>query len=737
MPRVPTYDSQVGVERPRSLDLDKSGIRAIEAGTNQLARGVDTLISSYLQQEEKKKKEQKILQGRDDRNWALDRSSEFRLESIKDLEESKEASKMGAAGFTETQLEKFEKRARAYLQIAPNDQARDLLDNEIRQWNPNYLSQTLGFEIAEKQRFRKQSHIDSAINESNEIALDPSSVSAYVRLVPKRVQAIEEDNINPGDKYRILGDIRRHFSKSLVMADSVRDPVETLKKIDDGFYSKLPHWNLHGDEMIAVRNHVANMSERQNREQYESIRNSVEDYIASVPILVGRMMTTPAEGKPGGAKVEISDPATQLGIPKEVLKKAYGAQYLKMVERWDTAVRASVLLRGIRETPAEKLMENFRTANEALRTGKDPLTGDPVDYSSTVRILEVYGKAIEKEITARSQDPGGLAKSNLQDLNPQFFSGLSPYEQAKQVVEYQTRNYGTRPEDTNPLAKSEAKAIVDTFKEGSVDKIQGLNQSLKAWYIRTEPDGRQDLSLYRGVMKQLAKEGLPKGMMFLDFMSLTPYGRFYLEGQRTSSEQALIEGISGGQETARIIRNGLKESSQFQAFLNIITIANGTKGVEYASEFRNGVERTLFLMARGPQSQKPRSMVEDFSRAVITDQLTSFGTYFVPKFDLSTNRHLNPDKIQVALESIARNWVVDLSGKKFDPNVAGARDASNLVWIMSSSGDGVIRAAKLGNSNIYQPLEDSQGKQWEIKFRDAQDLALVGTGRRVFGTVKR
>jgi hypothetical protein len=181
--------------------------------------------------------------------------------------------------------------------------------------------------------------------------------------------------------------------------------------------------------------------------------------------------------------------------------------------------------------------------------------------------------------------------------------------------------------------------------------------------------------------------------------------------------------------------------------LNVVSVQNGKTGGIYAGELRDGVQKTLFLMARGAESQNAPQMVRTFTEEVIRKNMEVYDTYYIPRVDVATGRPLNPDIIQGALKTLGTTWVKDVTGAKFTPYSWGGtglrqepfqemvKDATNLVWVMSPDGDGVRRAVKLPNVNVYELILDKDKNPYEVKFRDVLDLSRYE--RFGHGKVKR
>ena len=721
--KIETYDSRV---LPDAVQHPTGPIESgLSQGTAALNQGLDQLGHAATRLAIRKQEE-------DDHLWSMNAMSSFRQNKLVQLEDAKNQAPEGADGFTKVQNDAFENDMRIMLDSAPTKRARQLAEMQAREFQQTYFAHSLQFESAERQRNRFQQHLDGSKSESNEIDMAANPMDAYMQLVPARLKLIAGSGEDPSTRQKIADAVSNHFSKTIVLAEARRDPATALAKIDDGTYSKLPGWNLYGDQLEMLRRGVEARVNHKDAGESQAIRDSINNWLESVKRAefdptTGRM-TPPPEFPYDDARVE----------------KALGPVAFK---NWKEKQRVIPIVMEIGAKIPLSTPEEISNSRKKFKADVDSGRISAELGNAAESTLDDIIRAVTKE---RAENPASAAARAAAGLFGEHYTSATLADQMNARVMVQKSVFKMQDHEVRLMSKEELKSTVIKLKDMAPDQVQAylrelpeqINESVKAarfQQVAHEMFNPEKLSAQ--YMAELFQHGgLNKEYLWVNFSSSQHYGNTLLSAIR-AKEADLAKSLP--KEQVVDLHKQVEANETLAQFTRIISASAGPDGAEYIGSLQSLVSKAAMMAMNDPNKPQVKNVVDAIVKDVIDDQISLNGTYYVPKVDPLTHRSLDHKRIDAQLKTVGDNWT-KADGSRFEPVVNTRKTAlqgspmhkdgylnprdGTYVWLSNSDGSGVYRAVRLMGSaqgdqpGNYQAVTDNKGQRYEILFKDLESM---------------
>ena len=744
--KVETYNSNVSIDaspqqgmNPRAIG--DGGMSALAQGLGHIAQAGHAMDMRQKQIMDRQNEEEAHL-------WALNTMSDLRQKMLTQFEEAKNGTPDGADGFAGQQNKLYEETLQNLLKEAPNPRAKVLFETKGREFQSTFFAHALGYESNEKQRAKLQSVVDGAKLESNEIDQAANPTQVYLGLVPSRLEFISNMREDPATRAKMRDGITSHYSRTLVLAEARRDPEGTLAKIDDGTFSKLPGWNLYGDQLETLRRGVETRINSLDRSKSSVIKDAITEWKSQL-----LRQEVDASGNIAVTKLPFSDAEVEKALGPVAYKHWKEEEaVLPVAQKYGTGmVRNS-------EVYAQTVIGKVR---EDIASGKLSATlGNQVeDY------LVKQAQLISKQ---RQDDAAGAADETARKIFGDDYTNGNRADQLLLREAAQIATFGLPAHRVRLLTNSEVKTLATDLSGMSLDQAQNYMRSMAE---QLQPSGRLMVNvigkdgsntdakrLSTQIMEELFSYGkLDKGFMFMNFTADTKYGNYFAKAMRVKNDEELTTGLP--QSLVREIKTKIDEHPELKNFSRVMRMSAGTEGAGYASVLETLVRRTAYMTAGDASGPDASSLVDSIVKNVISDQVTVNNTYYVPKQDHLTGRTLDADKVDAQLKKIGDAWLGS-NGQRFVPNITSANpilqrtpnfrnsvenaDPSSYVWLSLSDGTGVYRAVQVrGSAGVntpgnYQAVLDSNNQRYEVRFKDLEELTglIKNPARQSSGRIK-
>jgi hypothetical protein len=165
MPKIPIYESSANIP---------SGISGFQPSGNpfgEFGKGVEQFGNAQIAKEE-----------RDATTYVTENFSKFQLEqaqAFQDMSQSYE----DIDTFTDGYLKQFQEGANAYLESAPNEQAKELFAARAGTAQATFGQQAIKFQVGERERLQLKSLDESLNNYSQLVRQDPSMLNTVLAQI--------------------------------------------------------------------------------------------------------------------------------------------------------------------------------------------------------------------------------------------------------------------------------------------------------------------------------------------------------------------------------------------------------------------------------------------------------------------------------------------------------------------------------------------------------------------------
>lgn len=731
--KVETYNSSVLPDAtPRQSGPIEMGLGQGQAA---LAQGLEQLGHASTRLAIRKQEE-------DDHLWSMNAVSAFRQQHLKQFEEAKNAAPDGADGFTEQQNNYFEGNLKTMLDTAPTKRARQLAEVQAREFQQSYFAHSLQFESAERQRNRFQLQVDGAKLESNEIDMAANPLDSYMQVVPARLKLIAGSGEDPATRQKIADAVSNHFSKTLVLADARRDPAGTLAKIDDGTYSKLPGWNLYGDQLDMLRRGVEARANHKDVGESAAIRDAINEHIERVKR---------AEFDPNTGRMT---PVPEFPFSDERVEKALGPVAYK---NWKEKQR---VLPIVMEIGAKIPLASDTEIQSYRRKLKTDIDSGKISAELGNAAESTLDDIIKHTMKERREDPALAAQRTAAGIFGESYTNATHADQLNARVMVQKSVFGLKDHEVRLLGKEELKSTVRKLQDMQPDEVQAylrdlptqINESLKAATFKQVAhemfNPEKMSSLYMAELFQHG--GLNKEYMWVNFSSSQHYGNTLLKA--ISAKDAELA-KSMPKEQVVDLHKQVETNETLNQFTRIIAASGGTS---FIGSLQSLVTKAAMISMNDPSKPQVKNVIDAIVHDIVDDQISLNGTYYVPKSDPLTHRPLDHKAIDVQLKTMGDTWTKS-DGTRFQPVINTRKESlqgsqthidgslnprdGTYVWLSNSDGSGVYRAVRMMGSaqadqpGVYTPVLDSKGQRYELLFKDLS--AAVGYAKANESAPKR
>lgn len=708
MPRIENYTRKVS---PIS-GVGGQVAPANTSGVTDFAQEVSAGINEGLRRKE-------ALEKSDGDLWAINTMADFRANQEERFDNAKFNidPKSDAQGFARGQNQAFEDDLKVYLETAPSSYAKKAFEVAARNYQQRFFSEAMGTEASARASYRERSIQEAAVKESNSILNSISPVDTYKDIATARVLSIQGANLSPDKKNALTNLATNHFSETLVRADAAVDPKLAINRIDSGYYAKLPHWNIHGDDMAKLRASVAQMSGVRSTSLRPQINQAFDD-AASRAWLQAQQ----------GQVIEVTLPFDEETMKESLGKEAYKQKTNALV----ATLRAADKIYDLAHQPIETTVQQIRKWESDVTGAK----AGSIDVGAESQAIAQAKRALSEEAVLRAKDPAGAAEREASRLyGVGVWDKMSETDRINARLAIQQGMFGIHASKVQPLPQSQVDSMVANFNSLPPDEVQMQIAILARQF--SEPGSHRPNAVFTQVMGQLMNSGLPKGYAFSELFNGTPYGNAYMQALRVKSSDSIAQGLDSSK--INDLRKGFSEHPLLRKFAAAASAATGEKSAEYVSAMMNEFMKVGIMSIRSAPSSTAPEIVAAIVKSTIGAKYSVQDTYYIPHVNDNGTRN-DPVKVVQRLERIAAERVMDDSGAKFTPDNLSEADykSPSLLWIPNEDGSGVIRATAVrGAPGKYLPLLMGT-RRWEVLFQDTNRLigALDNPGRMSSGKIQ-